>query len=98
MERTIPTNIGNEVPKNERKKEIYKGEHISITYYPDRVVHPKYYLQVLWDKILFPFNLLRYKYGKSTYVSMKKKGGIKWKPTLSWSSEGLVLMIPYNHQ
>jgi len=71
---TIPTNIGSDVPTNERKEEIYKGEYVSITHYPDRIIHPKYYLQVIKEKVLFPFSLLRYKYGKSTYVSMKKKG------------------------
>lgn len=60
IERIIPTDISKAVPIDERKEVIYEGEHVSVTYYPDRA-------QVLKDKILFPFNILRYKYLKRKY-------------------------------
>lgn len=71
---TIPANIG-----NERKEEIYKGEYVSITYYPDReVLHPKYYLQALIDKMFFPFILLRHEYRKRKYsIVLGRKGSGK---------------------
>lgn len=72
IERTMPNDIGGEM-KNESKREIYSGKHVSITYYPDRVIRPKYYLQVLIDKILFPFNMLRFKYGRRVYISRRKQ-------------------------
>ena len=68
MERIIPTDIGSEMPINERKEVIYEGEHVSVTYYPDR-------MKVLMDKILFPINILRHKYIKRKYgIVLGRKG------------------------
>lgn len=74
IERIIPTDIGSEAPINERKEVIYEGEHVSVTYYPDR-------MQVLKDKILFPFIILRHKYIKRKYgIVLGRKGSAKVRP------------------
>ena len=69
---TIPKDIKVE-PRNEQKETIFKTKYISIDYYPERVIHPKYYLEVLKDKILFPFLFLKYKFRKKKYFYIKKK-------------------------
>lgn len=73
IERTIPSDISGKLPENEYKRDIYKGKHVCITYYPDRVIHPKYYLQILRDKILFPFHMLRLKYEKTSLLQENEK-------------------------
>lgn len=71
IERFIPIDIVNGKPTEERKEILYKGEHVSIIYYPDRVIPLKYYFQVLRDKLLYPFNALRFKYGKRKYLTKR---------------------------
>ena len=70
-ERFIPVDIIDGKPTAERKEILYKGEHVSIIYYPDRIGPLKYYFQVLRDKLLYPFNVLRFKYNKRKHLTTR---------------------------